>query len=825
MKKFRLVATSVVAACALTTGVVSVPSIQVIPAAQAAPAPGEVQLRNQRVFAEISSDGTRSHIKFDDRLSDGSPLIMDQRVHAFVIDGDQRQVVTFAADDAFERTAEGSKTFYTRTHTDSALEVQLTYMLSFDTEAKTVEVSARLVDNSAEGGRTGRVEISNVPEPAFSGLSYGVVQRGGGFKLAYQEEDTPNSVVIKPGAGYKYSLSGPAAETAANDDAEGMQVLGDSAERQFTVWESAEGADVAASVALEFASTPGVIDSDEDGMPDALERYLAPRYGTNPDEKQIYLQLNWMSSQRAVARCADLKEQENSSGRNLTLTPGQRRTNNEAKWYLECVTKDNEHYAPRVEDLEGLVELFADNGYSLLIDAGNLYHNFTGTAEADLRGGPVDEYRRDWFENVENGTVGELLRLYSQNISKERQNIFRAGFLGGRRSTTSNSTGVSLLGHNSFYVAIPAENPEEVRFNTILHEFGHSLSLTHGGVWKINGEENPDHERNFVADHKSVMNYLYQLDSNVRNLLDHDVISDPSSPGAEEARQTCLRSFGSEADEHCPQPGESYKFYDEWDNLILANSNIGKKIEEIAPLTEEELHFHEERPSIDDLLDQRADANDGVGTIETLEPYDLLQFYDGNNITVEVNNVGSTEETFTLFYSYLDRVEQEVFTLAPRGQDGAVEKRKIPMPGLKDYELPNIEVGFRLVNSASETQSSKSQTFSFLPMPADKAKTEFEKIANDPDTSDEDKEQAQRLIEIADKSLKPDASTSNTTPPKISKPDNTPAPKPEPKPAPANGSSDDSWIIAVVLAVLGLLGAAGAAVFANGQLPAMLRNL
>ena len=240
-----------------------------------------------------------------------------------------------------------------------------------------------------------------------------------------------------------------------------------------------------------LTNTATLVDSDGDGLPDIWEEQgvvLAdgteiplPDWGADPNRPDVFLQLNWMASEYDTLGC----------------------DTNAAR---ECANANRTSYAPSTQSLDDLVDLFADHGISLHIDAGEHYTNIPNYS--DVHGGETLEYRDSYFDP----SKFEAFQLINTiNNLGDRANIFRPGVLGDRMRAGSNATGLSLVGDNSFYVANPGgrANAEQVR-NSILHEFGHTLGLRHWGAAKYVddiAEGSP-----MQSGYHSVMNYNHQFD-------------------------------------------------------------------------------------------------------------------------------------------------------------------------------------------------------------------------------------------------------------------------------------------------------------------------
>ena len=237
-------------------------------------------------------------------------------------------------------------------------------------------------------------------------------------------------------------------------------------------------------------NTATLTDSDGDGLPDIWEEegvVLAdgteiplPDWGADPKRPDLFLQLNWMASEYDTLGC----------------------DSNAAR---ECANANRTTYAPSKQSLDDLVDLFADHGITLHIDAGEHYTNIANYT--DPHGGESLDYRDTYFDPNRH----EAFQLIDTiNELGERANIFRPGVLGDRMRAGSNATGLSLVGDTSFYVANPGgrANEEQVR-NSILHEFGHTLGLRHWGAAKY--VEDFAEGSPMQDGYHSVMNYNHQF--------------------------------------------------------------------------------------------------------------------------------------------------------------------------------------------------------------------------------------------------------------------------------------------------------------------------
>ena len=124
-----------------------------------------------------------------------------------------------------------------------------------------------------------------------------------------------------------------------------------------------------------LTNTTTLVDSDGDGLPDIWEEQgvvLAdgteiplPDWGADPNRPDVFLQLNWMASEYDTLGC----------------------DSNAAR---ECANANRTSYAPSTQSLDDLVDLFADHGIALHIDAGEHYTNIPNYS--DVHGGETLEY-------------------------------------------------------------------------------------------------------------------------------------------------------------------------------------------------------------------------------------------------------------------------------------------------------------------------------------------------------------------------------------------------------------------------------------------------
>lgn len=273
-------------------------------------------------------------------------------------------------------------------------------------------------------------------------------------------------------------------------------------------------------------------DSDGDGLPDEWENsgvitmsgevFPLHKWGADPQRPDIFLQLNWMAP------------------------------------------KAGKSFAPSQEMLWELVDLFDDNGVNLHIDAGDISVNMS--PDGDKLGGESIDYQRYYFPG---GTGDGVVGLYNQldEVLGERQPVFRSGVIGDQMYEGSYSSGLAFTGGPAFFVANNdhMRNEDDVR-NSILHELGHTLGLTHYGPM---GQSPRLGKNEVLPNYRSVMNYLYQF--SVFDYSHSGFVATSDLP--RDCMKTNLVCYTGD-----------YEVPSDWDNIQIAVGGIGRSPLDVVPL-------------------------------------------------------------------------------------------------------------------------------------------------------------------------------------------------------------------------------------------------
>ena len=478
------------------------------------------------------------------------------------------------------------------------------------------------------------------------------------------------------------------------------------------------------SITVSAQAAPKAIDRDRDGIPDEWERgAFTPagsaeqlelaRWGVTPEKPDLFLQLNWMQPEAATAGCSDGAYARSVRGFNE---------------FVGCATANKNEYRPSRKSLNDLVELFKARGYNLHIDAGTWYNNFT-TDPTQLKGGPTESYSQYYAEN---GDVGGTLAADRTRLLGGRKSVFRLGIIGDQIMPGDDSSGAGSTPGGAFFVSKPKDmtNDEHLR-NTILHELGHNLGLSHTGAASI---ADPDGQ-NYLPNYVSTMNYLYQFS--------HFGYSNEVSSSSDKLPAACTGQ---------PCYLGDYTVPPDWDNLQFYDGVIGRATGAVAPESKHTEHV----PTIRELQALAANENNGKAGFRLVDSRDRINgvatFRDNNVLTGEISNLGREDHTFTLDVSYAGgKTWRKKFTVKGIPLDdvaSASPKRTVSIPVNlpADFRGSSLPVSFRVINESGDQQYSETLTVPVLDYIAAEAEEVLSQVLADPKASAQQKTLARSVL-------------------------------------------------------------------------------
>lgn len=521
----------------------------------------------------------------------------------------------------------------------------------------------------------------------------------------------------------------------------------------------------------------GALDTDGDGLLDEWERKGYPledgtvlplhRWGADPKRKDLFLQLNWMESEWESSGC-DRVSQFAATGEEL-------------EQFLACSQKNTNSYRPSISTLRQLEKLFADNGIALHIDAGDLYKSADMVGYTERYGGKTLKHRQGFFPTDK--SRGLTLLETRDELLGDRAGVFRVGVIGDRKAPNDRSSGEGIVGDGAFFVAKGAglSNQDLLR-NTILHEFGHTLGLTHYGA---PGRPEGVPVNQFLPNYRSAMNYLYQFS---------------------EFNFSSAEATGAAVQNQC-RPYEcyngSYSVPADWQSLQLRGNHFGAnaatKYVEIEEPTDTAPVIPQDDETVRDLTIATADKHEGMAgfELEAGEDNGIVTLRNDNVLRGQLSNLGLDSHRFTVTAIFNNGSAPSQLVTVP----GVLNPRSthdvlIPVPNAAALKGPKTTVQIQVRNEKKALVFDEKFSVSVLDYNRDqaaKALSELEKSG----ASQEVKDRARARLNTA--------------------PTGTPAAKvPQPAPAPAEpgkeGGSSTAGIIAIVVAILGLIGAGAFAV-------------
>ena len=386
--------------------------------------------------------------------------------------------VSYAGDDTeVTEGAGGSAETVTLTHRDDRAQVEM--VRTFRVSADSVEVDVQL-RNLAQGPRELSVDLAH--GTLDSDFAVTADREGDALDLhigeAYQLRlDLAGAQRIGTGADRDAAL----AALAGSESPEGPESTDARYQAGRFAGTVAPGESLHARATLTGTADDRLNDTDGDGFPDVFEaqgfttadgtEFPLNAWGLDPNRPDLLLQLNWMKSEWETLGCA--------TRRAYAPTPA------DFAAFTACSRANTNTYRPSRATLNQLVEVFDRQGINLLIDAGAYYTNIP--AYTDFHGGPTEDYAEYYFGGASTSMpYAAKLLAERDRLLGDRAGVFRVGVIGGQQAPGDLSSGTGLVRDGAFFVSKNElmTSQEQLR-NSILHEYGHNLGLTHSGAYNV----------------------------------------------------------------------------------------------------------------------------------------------------------------------------------------------------------------------------------------------------------------------------------------------------------------------------------------------------
>lgn len=273
--------------------------------------------------------------------------------------------------------------------------------------------------------------------------------------------------------------------------------------------------------AAEDTDGDGNPDNDEDGLCDSWEvNGLDPNddgmidlfLGTNPDHKDLFVEIDYMVCASGNPACPTIhshKPQPQALTAVVNAFGSAAGGKPEITLHLQV-----DDAVPEIEPI-----LFRSNGPGAMDDFNDLKRGTPGQ--------PCGAEASGFF-----GTVLDRAHVNCEAILQARELVFRYAIFGHNHAHNLGSSGTAEIGGNDLLVTLGGWGPDSIRAHggsmdlaaarieaeagTLMHEFGHTLGLRHGGADNINCKPN----------YLSVMNYSFQFRHLVPNRpLDYSSIA------------------------------------------------------------------------------------------------------------------------------------------------------------------------------------------------------------------------------------------------------------------------------------------------------------
>ncbi|OFP34850.1 hypothetical protein [Corynebacterium sp. HMSC071B10] len=620
--------------------------------------------------------------------------------------------VTYAADETeVAESSEGGVDTVTLTHVDDYAQVEM--VRTFRITGDTVDVDVQLRNLSEEDRELsltlahGTLGTSNQVRATREGDALDV-RVGEDYKL---KTEFPSAVSI--GAGQDR-------DAALDDAAHGEWKDAEEKNARFQVGEyastTAPGDTFHVQMKLSVEMAEGLADSDGDGFPDRWElegfttsdgtEFPLNAWGADPQKPDLFLQLNWMKSEWETLGCA--------ARTHYAPTPA------DFAAFTACSRANTNTYRPSRESLNQLVKVFDRRGIRLHIDAGEYYTNIPGYT--NHHGGPTEDYEKYYFGGGSKPSQFPGVKLMQERdrLLGPRADVFRVGIIGGQQSPSNYSSGTGLVRDGAFYVAKNdfMTSQEQLR-NTILHEYGHNLGLTHSGGYHL---QRPDSD--YVPNYRSVMNYLYQF-------AHFDYSDTQSRPDA----NTPLPRACTDGSVRC-YTGD-YDIAPDWDHVEMVNGRVGSAQgmagtstpdgnngsgqdgqEGSRPDYEDVETTHQSDVTVRDLEKNAAQYNDGkAGFRVRKNPYNpnvIVANRSDSTVAVEVTNLGHRPHNYTVEASYPGGKWSETVEVASALSNSSKKALSVPIANTTGYDKATMPIQFRVYNESGRLVADETQEFSVL---------------------------------------------------------------------------------------------------------------
>lgn len=611
-----------------------------------------------------------------------------------------------ASDTKITESSEAGVDTVTLTHVDDYAQVEM--VRTFRVTGDTVDLDVQLRNLSDEQREMSLALAHGTPD-----RSHTVHATRDGDALNMQFDEAYQLKAEFPSA-RKLGV-GQDREAAIQDAESGTWGAAEERDARFQVGEYANnvgpGETFHAQLKLSVEMVEGLNDTDGDGFPDRWEqegfttpdgtKFYLNKWGADPQKPDLFLQLNWMKSEWETMGCA--------ARSSYAPTPA------DFAAFIACSRANTNTYRPSRESLNQLVKVFERQGIRLHIDAGEYYTNIP--AYTDHHGGPTEDYAKYFFGGEHPG-----LKLIKERdrLLGPRADVFRVGIIGGQQSPNNYSSGTGLVRDGAFYVAKNdlMTSQDQLR-NTILHEYGHNLGLTHSGAYNV-----PRPESDYVPNYRSVMNYLFQFAH--FDYSDTQSRPDANAPLPRACTEGSVRCYEGD-----------YDIAPDWENLELVNGRVGSAegkagtgtsdgatgtddddAKDPQPDPEDVESTHQSDVTVRDLEKNAAQYNEGKAGFRVLKdpqnPNVIVANRSDSTVEVEVSNLGLSSHNYTVEASYPGGTWSETVEVASALTNASKQALTVPVTNTMGYDQATMPIQFRVYNQDGRLVADETQEFSVL---------------------------------------------------------------------------------------------------------------